>query len=101
MQAWIDGALYPDKEVPESLESLAERVDFLARLCGAWDYGILPYEDTVEEIKRPDWREAVDSCQMLTSTAYHILRDWHDLPPLPYLGREYRYIGDDPSLEYI
>ena len=80
---------------------MAERVDFLARPCGAWDFGILPYEGTEEEIKRPEWCEAVDSCQMLTSTAYHNLRDWHDLPPLPYLGREYRYIGDDPSLEYI
>ena len=37
---------------------------------------------------------------MLTSTAYHILRDWHDLPTLPYLGREFSYIRDDPSLEY-
>ena len=53
MQEWIDGALYPDTDVPESLDALADRVDFLARLCGAWDFGILPLEETVEEIKRP------------------------------------------------
>lgn len=42
MQEWIDGTLYPDTEPPEALETLAERVDFLARLCGAWDFSILP-----------------------------------------------------------
>ena len=101
MQDWIDGALYPDTEPPEALETLADRVDFLARLCGAWDFGILPYEETVEEIKRPEWREAVDACQMLTSVAYQILRDWHDLPPVPYIGREFDYINEDPFLEHI
>lgn len=50
MQEWIDGALYPEIEPPEALENLADRVDFLARLCGAWDFGILPYEETVNEI---------------------------------------------------
>ena len=101
MQEWIDGALYPEMEQPEVLETLADRVDFLARLCGAWDFGILPYEETVNEIKRPEWREAVDACQMLTSVAYQILRDWHDLPPVPYIGREFDYINEDPFLEHI
>ncbi len=101
MQSWIDGALYPDSEVPESLDSLAVRVDFLARLCDAWDFGILPYQETDEEIKRTEWREAVDACQMLTSIAYQILRDWRQLPPVPYIGPDHRYISDDPNLEYI
>ena len=101
MQEWIDGALYPDTEPPESLDSIADKVDFLARLCGAWDFGILPYDKTVDEIRRPEWREAVDACQMLTSAAYHILRDWHDLPTVPYIGREFDYINEDPFLEYI
>ena len=37
--AWLDGALYPDMDVPDKLASLAERVDFLARLCAASDLG--------------------------------------------------------------
>ena len=37
--SWIDGSLYPDTEVPEDLPSVADRVDFLVRLCGAWDFG--------------------------------------------------------------
>ncbi len=42
MPSWIDGSLYPDTPVPDSLDTLEDRVDFLARLCGAWDFGILP-----------------------------------------------------------
>ncbi len=101
MQDWIDGNLYPDTEPPEALETLADRVDFLARLCGAWDFGILPYEETVAEIKRPEWREAVDACQMLTSVAYQILREWHDLPPVPYIGPTFPHIDEDPFLDRI
>ena len=33
MASWIDAALYPDREAPDVLESIGERVDFLARLC--------------------------------------------------------------------
>lgn len=98
---WIDGVLYPDTEPPATLEGLAERVDFLARLCAAWDFGLLPNPETVAEIRRPEWREAVDACRLLTSPAYHLLRSWHGLPPLPYLGQQMAYIRDDPNLEYV
>ena len=39
---WLDGALYPDTDIPDALNTLAERVDFLARLCAAWDFSLLP-----------------------------------------------------------
>jgi hypothetical protein len=98
---WLDGALYPDVEPPAELNSLAERVDFIARLCAAWDFGRLPAGPTVTEVRRGEWREAVDACRLLTSPAYHLLRAWHQLPPLPYLGSQMAYIREDPSLEYI
>ncbi len=98
---WLDGSLYPDIEPPSTLESLSERVDFLARLCAAWDFGLLPSPQTVVEVRRRKWREAVDGCRLLTSPAYHLLRAWHRLPQLPYLGREMAYIRDDPNLAYI
>lgn len=101
MPSWIDGALYPDPEVPSELNTLADRVDFLARLCSAWDFGLLPELDTVAEIRRPEWREAVDACRLLTSPVYHLVRSWHNLPTLPYLGQQLAYIRDDPNLEYI
>jgi hypothetical protein len=97
----IDGSLYPDTEVPAQLDSLAERVDFLARLCAAWDFGLLPDRETVTAIRTPEWQEAVDACRLLTSPAYHLLREWHNLPSLPYLGQQLAYIRDDPNLAYI
>lgn len=99
--SWLDGALYPDTEVPDSLDSLAERVDFLARLCSAWDFGILPAADTITEIRKSDWTPAVDACRLLTSPAYHLLRRWHGLPPLPYLGQQIAMIRDDPCLQQV
>ena len=100
MPSWIDGSLYPDTEIPERLETLGDRVDFLARLCGAWDFGILPERETVEEIRRPGWRDAVDACRLLTSISYHLLREWHGLPELPYLGQKLPEILNDPSLAH-
>lgn len=101
MQSWIDGSLYPDREVPDELETLADRVDFLARLCSAWDFGILPESETVREIRREEWKEAVAACRLLTSPAYHLLRRWHGLPPQPYLGQQLAYIRDDPNLAFL
>jgi hypothetical protein len=99
--AWLDGALYPDREPPDELIDLDDQIDFLARLCAAWDFGILPEPATIEEIRRPAWRMAVDECRLLTSPTYHLLRMWHDLPALPYLGQTLAYIQDDPNLAYI
>ena len=101
MQPWIDGTLYPDTEPPTEITTLEERIDFLARLCSAWDFGLLPELETVAEIRCPVWREAVYACQLLTSPTYHLVRTWHRLPEAPYLGQELAYIRDDPNLAYI
>ena len=101
MPSWIDGALYPDTEVPVELSSKEDRIDFLARLCAAWDFGLLPEGETIEEIRRPDWRDAVDATRLLTSPTYHLVRSWHGLPSLPYLGQQLAYIRDDPSLAFV
>ncbi len=99
-ETWLDTSLYPDEEPPTEWD-LSARVDFLARLCAAWDFGILPTPETVAEIRKPEWREAVDACCLLTSPTYHLLRSWHGLPPLPYLGQQRAYIRDDPNLAYV
>jgi len=97
----VDEGLYPDAPTPTQLCNLEMQVDFLVRLCAAWDFGRLPSSDTVREVRRPKWREAVDACRLLTSPAYHLLRDWHNLPRLSYLGRTLAYIRDDPNLMYV
>ena len=98
MPSWIDGSLYPDTEVPDAIATLEDRVDFLARLCAAWDFGVLPEAETVAEIRRPEWREAVEATRLLTSPAYHLVRKWHGLPSAPYLGQQIALIRDDPDL---
>jgi hypothetical protein len=101
MASWIDGSLYPDQEPPDELEGVEAKVDFLARLCSAWDFGILPGRETLEEVRRDSWRSAVDSCRLLTSPAYHLLRRLQGLPKLPYLGQSLSYIREDPSLPFV
>ncbi len=98
---WIDGSLYPDIEPPSEIDSFGDQIDFLARLCAAWDFGILPEPETLTEICKPTWRVAVDQCQLLTSPTYHLLRTWHGLPLVPYLGQRLAYIVEDPSLAYV
>jgi len=98
---WIDGGLYPDVEPPAVLADLTELVDCLARLCAAWDFGRLPDLEVVVEIRRAEWSTAVEACRLLTSPTYHLLRSWHGLPPLPYLGQRLAHIAEDPNLAYI
>lgn len=101
MSDWLDATLYPETEPPEHLTSLADRIDFLVRLCAAWDFGILPRLETIAEVRRSEWRDAVEACQLLTSHTYHLLRRWHGLPPAPYLGQKLGYILNDPNLAYV
>ncbi len=97
----IDGSLYPDKEQPASLRAFPEKVDYLARLCSAWDFGILPDEETFREIRRAHWKEAVESCRLLTSPTYHLVRRWHGLLQLPFLGSIPSIMADDENLEFV
>jgi len=97
----IDGSLYPEQEPPDSLDMPGERIDFIARLCSAWDFGLLPDGETVTELCRPEWREAVDACRLLTSPTYHLLRIRQGLPGLPFLGAVPAYIQEDPNLEFV
>jgi hypothetical protein len=98
---WIDGSVYPDQPVPERLETLPERVDYLVRVCGAWDFGILPKPETLERLRSPDWRVAIEQTEMLTSCAYHLLREFHGLPPARYLGPRFPEIENDPCLSLV
>jgi hypothetical protein len=97
----IDGSLYPDEPPPAGLDSLAARVDYLARLCSAWDFGFLPDTETLREVRRRAWRAAVDRCRLLTSPTYHLVRRWHGLLPLVFLGSVPAYIREDPNLEFV
>lgn len=101
MASWIDGSLYPEIDVPESLDSIEDKIDFIARVCGAWDFGIFPELDTLAEIRKPEWRTAVDETELLSSLAYDLLRFWHGLPELPYLGTFPAEFRNDPNLNFV
>jgi hypothetical protein len=98
---WFDESLYPDEPRPQAPTSLAERIDFIARLCGAWDFGILPRKETVEEVRSSRWCEAVEECRLLSSVSYHLLREWHGLPPASYLGSIPAFVREDPQLRFV
>jgi len=98
---WKEGALYPERELPQNLDNLADRIDFLVRLCSAWDFGQLPYPETIDQILNKDWKMAVEETQLLTSCAYHLLRELHNLKPLPYIGPKFPKILNDPFLECV
>jgi hypothetical protein len=52
MLSWIDGSLYPDRAIPATIDSLADRVDFIVRLCGgAWDFGVLARLPTIPDTR--------------------------------------------------
>ncbi|MEI8133414.1 MAG: hypothetical protein WCG34_13360 [Leptolinea sp.] len=97
----IDGSLYPDEPAPEELLTVGDKIDYLARLCSAWDFGILPEWETVEELRKDEWKEVIEVCNLLTSPTYHLLREWQHLPKKPFLGSIPAYILEDPNLEFV
>lgn len=99
--ALIDASLYFEGDASDALDTLESRLDYLVCLCSAWDFGILPGMEVAMETRRPQWRAAVYGCRLLTSPAYHPLREWHGLPLPWYLGRELACIRDDPDLAFI
>ena len=47
MSNQLDTSVYPDLDgTPDSLETDESRADYVARIRGAWDYGIIPTEET-------------------------------------------------------
>jgi hypothetical protein len=98
---WFDLSLYPDEPDASPPRTLGERSEFIARLCGAWDFGVLPRRETVAEIRKPAWRRAVEECRLLPSVSYHLLRRWHRLPPAAFLGSVPAEVREDPELRKV
>lgn len=83
----IDYSVYPDvDELPTDFSSLEAQADYLTRVCGAWDFGMIPTPETFELFAT--WRVAFDTFPLTTSAAYAAFRSWYGWPP----------ILDDPTL---
>ena len=74
----IDGSLYPDLDDPGPVETPGDRADYVARVCGAWDFGIIPSRDTLALLA--GWRDVLDEYPLAASPAYHALREMLHLP---------------------
>lgn len=68
----LDASVYPDREPPASFDGDEERADYVARICGAWDFGVLPDEATFELFAQ--WRDCFDRFPIEGSPAYHAFR---------------------------
>ncbi|MBV8067516.1 MAG: hypothetical protein JO113_06040 [Candidatus Eremiobacteraeota bacterium] len=64
----LDTAVYPDREPPETLETLEEKADYVHRICSAWDFGILPDESTFELLA--GWRNVFERFPIFGSPAF-------------------------------
>ena len=77
---YIDRSLYPDEPAPASLDTLEDRADYVARVCGAWDFGIVPEPETITLFE--GWRDVFDAFPVPSSIAYHTFRAWYRWPPV-------------------
>lgn len=97
----LDYSVYPDlEELPTRLDTLADKADYLARICGAWDFGMVPTPETF--ILFADWREVFDKFPLLHYPAYAAFRSWLGWPPVPggsVLEANYEHFDDQEDRE--
>ena len=66
----LDGSVYPDRDAPPTtLDTDEEKADYVARICGAWDFGILPERDTFRLFA--SWRHIFERFPIDDSPAFH------------------------------
>ena len=105
----IDTSVYPDlDEVPTDLVTPEAKADYVARICGAWDFGIVPERETFSLFR--DWRDIFDGFPLLHSASYAAFRSLYRWPAIPggsILQADYEAIdarwehGDDPCVGMI
>jgi len=106
---YIDASVYPDlDEPPESLDSDADRADYVQRICGAWDFGIVPRNETFDLFAT--WRDVFDRYPLTCSLAYHTFRaifGWPRVPaailetPWERYDHQHGRLDPDPCLELV
>ena len=103
---YVDGSLYPDEAPPASFDDSTTRADYLARVCGAWDFGIVPEPATLALLE--DWRAVFDRYPLPASVAYHTFRalyGWPSIGPAawfpPRTDSDVREGRDDPCVELV
>lgn len=90
----IDYSLYPDlDEPPVSLETQEDQADYIHRVCGAWDFGITPDQETLDLIS--GFRDAGVNFPLPHLISYHVLCDMFDWPAMPHPDTSLVYNSSD------
>jgi hypothetical protein len=77
--ATLDYSVYPDLEnPPTTLATDADRADYVARICGAWDFDIVPTRETFALFAT--WRTVFDRFPLVDSPAYAAFRVLYGWP---------------------
>lgn len=77
----IDHSVYPDVHPPpRDLPTLADKMDYLHRICGAFDFGIFPEESDWQAFAA--WKEVFDRFPLADSPGYHTFRHWYGWEPV-------------------
>jgi hypothetical protein len=77
----LDYSLYPDiDKPPDDLPLPGDKADYVARVCGAWDFGSIPTPQTFALLAT--WREIFDGYPIKGSPAYAALRMVYGWPPI-------------------
>lgn len=79
----IDASLYPDCDAPTTLEDVADAAEYLARVCGAFEFGIPPSGGVLAALR--EQRDMFDRFPLAGSPAYHTLRRMFGWPSVPAL----------------
>ena len=75
-------SLYPDLDSPpDELKTAEERADYVQRVCGQWDYGLVPEPETFRLLSR--WKDVFDAFPLPHSAAYHAFRSGFGWEPVP------------------
>jgi hypothetical protein len=83
----LDGSVYPDIDPPDDLSTPEDKADYVQRICGAFDFGIVPEGYTLKLLAA--WKDVFDRFPLKSSPAYHALRafyGWEAVEQGPYLG---------------
>ena len=100
----IDHSLYPDTAAPDDLRDQSVAADYVQRVCGAYDFGIVPSGDMLATLR--GLRAVFDRFPLPASPAYHALRRWYGWPsvpalPAPELRSEHFDRRDDREPEFM
>ncbi|PSB29607.1 hypothetical protein [Chlorogloea sp. CCALA 695] len=77
----LDYSVYPDiEDLPQTLHSPEDKADYVARICHAWDFGIVPTLETFELFG--DWQEIFNEFVVPHSPAYAAFRDYYGWKPI-------------------